>query len=363
MLNLNGLFSMVNWHTTVTDAIGYQLPNWLFFVINLILFLIILKMLYWLFKHVLRFFTSKTETQLDDAIVDAIEYPLLLFLFALFVITQSAFISSNATFLEWAVKIGVVIIIASVTWFVYNLIGVIHDFVLIPLSQNTESSLDDHLYPIVRKTLRILLVIVALFYTLRWLGIDITPLVAGVGVGGIALAFAAQKILGDLFGGISIFTSKPFKIGDTIKTVDGQGIVEEIGLRATTIRSIDGTLLVIPNSKISADTIENVTNRNTRKEVAILGLTYDTSVAKMNKAKEIVEEIIKKTKSLGKEYHIFFDQFNNSSLDLRVVYWIEEVDYGKYVKIKDSINMKIKEKFEKAGIEFAYPTHTVYMKK
>lgn len=362
-MNITGFFSLLDWNNTINNYIGFNVPSWILFIFNLILFAVIIKLFYWLFKNVLKLFTQKTATNLDDEIIDAIEQPLLLILIAVFVITQASLITENERFLYWSAKISVTAIILSVTWFLYRLIGIIESQVLIPLAQKSASSFDDQLYPILRKALRVILVILAGFYLLNWLNIDITPLVAGVGISGIALAFAAQKILGDAFGGVSIFAGKPFLIKDSIKVAAGSGTVEEIGLSTTKIRTGDGTLLIVPNSKIASDTIENITDRKQRKESILLGLSYDTSVNKLKRAKEIVKEILDLQTKVAKDYNIYFDQFGNSTLDLRVIYMVNEPDFAKFVVIKDSVNMQIKERFEKEQIEFAYPTHTVYMKK
>jgi MscS family membrane protein len=260
-----GLFSLVEWNNYIVSNVGVNFPNWAFFVINLILFSIILKLVYWLFKKVFRLFTSKTETTLDDDLIDAVEYPLIAILVIVFLISQMSFLTSNEFVLTWTHKVGIALIIISVTWFLYKLIGIIDKYGFTELARRTKSDFDDQLYPLLRKILRVILVLLAAFYILRWFEIDITPLIAGVGLGGLALAFAAQKVLGDIFGGVSIFTSEPFKKGDTVRTKDATGTVEEIGLRYTRIKTLDGTIEVIPNSIISSEPLENISKRKKEK--------------------------------------------------------------------------------------------------
>jgi MscS family membrane protein len=342
--------------------IPYTMPNWLVLIINVIMFFLIIKVLYWLIENVLRVFTRKTKTDMDDHILSALENPLLISLSVGFVLlaTKSLF---TVGIYNWIYNIGIVIVIVLITKFLYSLIGIIYIHVLMPLADKTDSKMDDQLYPLLRKTLRVLLVIFSVIYILSFLKVNITPILTGVGLGGLALAFAAQKILGDIFGGVSIFTSKPFQLGDFVKISGGSGTVTDIGLRYTRLKTLDGTSLVIPNSQISSELLDNVSKRKSRKESMVLGLTYDTSNAKIEKAKKIVEEIFKKEKKVDETYYIAFNEFNSSSLDLQVIYWVNELNYGEYLKIKDKINSTIKERFEKEKIEFAFPTQTVFLNK
>lgn len=206
--------------------------------------------------------------------------------------------------------------------------------------------------------LYILLVIVALDN----LGFNITTLVAGLGVGGIAIALAVQNILGDLFASLSIVLDKPFVIGDFINVNDYLGTVEHIGLKTTRIRSLGGEQLVFSNTDLLKSRIRNYKRMNERRIVFSIGVIYQTTEEQLQKIPDIIREIIKKQKLIRFD-RSHFQKFSDSSLDFETVYWVLSPDYNIYMDIQQTINLEIIRIFKKEGIEFAYPTQLVYVDK
>jgi MscS family membrane protein len=206
------------------------------------------------------------------------------------------------------------------------------------------------------------LFILAGIYILDIFGINITPLLAGVGIGGIALAFAAQKVLADVFGGISLLLDEAYFLGDRIKVGDLIGTVTDIGLRSTKIKTFDNNIVTIPNSVVANSNIENFNSMS--KEFVIrfsLGLTYSTTVKKMELAKKLIIKCIKSNKYVIGEPTIAFNAFNSSSLDLYISFTID--NYLNKLAAMDEINTKIKAEFDKNKIEFAFPSQTIYLSK
>jgi len=337
-------------------------PKWLIFLINSAIFIVAIKLIYYIIKKVVRLVTRKTKTTLDDDLVKIIEYPLLSLLSVIFILSALNIFQFPETISIWVSRAGKAAIIVIITWFLYSFIGFFHTHILSRISKKSQSELDDQLFPILRKILRIVLLILSLIYILDVFGINITPLLAGVGIGGLALAFAAQKILADLFGGISILADQAYFVGDRVRINGIEGTIIEIGLRSTKIKTLENNISTIPNSIVSANVVENITKDS--KQVVVkttLGLVYDTPQTKIKLAKKLVEDIVKKNKHIVKYSGMSFLTFNTSSIDFLVIYMVDS--YENKLVIMDDINTKIKASFEKNKIEFAYPTQTLYVKK
>jgi len=231
----------------------------------------------------------------------------------------------------------------------------------------TKTDLDDNLLPILKRLINIAIIIIASIMVIEKLGYNISTLVAGVGLGGLAFALAAQDLIGNFFGGIAILTDKPFKVGDRVRVgTSVDGFVREIGLRTTRVETRGGTILVVPNRQIVDSILENVTHEKERRMDMMLGLEYGTSEKKLQEAKSIIIKNINKVDGLDHEKHtVTFAAFAASSLDIKVTYWINEkgLDTFDYWDLQDELLMGIKRDFEKAGISFAFPTQTLHIKK
>ncbi|MBI3313039.1 MAG: mechanosensitive ion channel family protein [Candidatus Omnitrophica bacterium] len=199
----------------------------------------------------------------------------------------------------------------------------------------------------------------ALVFTLDNLGFNVAAVVAGLGIGGIAVALAAQTILGDLFNYFVIFFDRPFEEGDFIIIGDLMGTIEHIGLKSTRIRSLSGEQIVMCNTDLTNSRVRNYKRMYERRVVFKLGVTYQTTQEQLKKIPVIIRGIIEKTPDT-KFDRSHFESFGDSSLNVETVYFVKSGDYNKYMDIHQAINLAIKESFEKESIEFAYPTQTVY---
>lgn len=192
------------------------------------------------------------------------------------------------------------------------------------------------------------------------LGIDITALVAGLGVGGVAVALAVQNILGDVFGSLSIVLDKPFEVGDFVVVGDFLGTVERIGIKTTRIKSLSGEQIVFSNSDLLSSRIRNYKRMYERRVLFSLGVTYQTSYEKLKLIPTIIREIIE-SQSQTRFDRAHFARYAASSLDFEIVYYVISSDYTLYMNIQQAINLSIFERFEAEGIEFAYPTQTIFL--
>ncbi len=194
------------------------------------------------------------------------------------------------------------------------------------------------------------------------LGVNISALVAGLGIGSIAVALAAQNILGDLFNFFIIIFDQPFVIGDFIVLDNFSGTVEHIGIKTTKIRSLTGEQIIFSNSDLTKSRLRNFKRMNKRRATFTIGVTYETDFEKLKKIPSIITDIINSVKKVELD-RVHFSSFGDFSLNYDVVYYVLNRDYNQYMDAQQEINFKIKEIFDKEHIDFAYPTQTVFLNK
>lgn len=192
------------------------------------------------------------------------------------------------------------------------------------------------------------------------LGFDVTTLVAGLGVGGIAIALATQNILGDLFSSLSIVVDKPFEVGDAIQIGEFSGTVEMIGLKTTRLRSVNGEQIVFANSDLLQSRIRNLARLTERRVVVPLGVVYQTPVATLEQIPPMLRELVAATPGLRFD-RCHFRGFGASSLDFELVYWVEQPDLASALDAQEAVNFGILRRFAAASIDLAYPTQTLYL--
>jgi small-conductance mechanosensitive channel len=209
---------------------------------------------------------------------------------------------------------------------------------------------------------RLVLWIIVFLLILDNFGVNITGLVAGLGIGGIAVALAVQNILGDLLASLSIVLDKPFVIGDFIVVDSLSGTIEHIGLKTTRIRSLNGEQLIFSNNDLLKSRIRNFKRMSERRVVFHLGVVYQTSLEQLKIIKKIVAEIIEKRQKVRFD-RVHFKEYSSSSLIYEVVYYVSSPDFNVYMDIQETINLEILQRFQEEKIEFAYPTQTLYVQK
>jgi len=267
----------------------------------------------------------------------------------------------------WATVAKTVVAIA-IAYGLFKMVDVI-EFYLNRIVSRTETKLDDMLVPIVRKALRITIAIIAaMFIAESLLGAEqIKTVLLSAGVGGIAVALAAKDTVANFFGSITIFADRPFQIDDLIKIGDQLGPVEEVGFRSTRIRTLQGHLVTIPNSTIANSAIENLGKRPFIRRTANITITYDSGHDKTKKAVDIIRQVLAEVPEVNadakKPPRVYFNDFNDWSLNIYVSYWVKPPDFWLYHQVNEKINLEIMKRFEAEGIEFAFPTQTLYLKK
>lgn len=226
--------------------------------------------------------------------------------------------------------------------------------------KSANSEQDDNNYLIIHFLLQFLLWSLAFFLILDNLGINVTALIASLGIGGVAIALAIQSILGDLFASLSISLDKPFVAGDFIVIDDLSGIVKKIGLKTTRIKSISGEEIIFSNADLLKTRIHNYKKMEMRRIVYTLGLTFDTPNDMLKRIPDIVKDIFNNIKT-AELHRVYFREIGQFSLNFRIVYYINIADYNLYVETQQALNLAIMDRFNKEKINFAFPTQSIFL--
>jgi MscS family membrane protein len=249
----------------------------------------------------------------------------------------------------------------AVFWVIYNLIDVFAEY-LTHVTGRTENSLDDQLVPLIRKTLRVFIVVLGVIVILQNNGYNVASLIAGLGIGGLAVALAAKDTLANFFGSITIFVDRPFRMGDWIKTSAAEGTVEEVGFRSTRIRTFYNSVVSVPNSSLANSEIDNLGMREFRRLKTILNLTYDTSPEQMEAFVEGIKAIVKANSNFRQDYYeIHFHAFGAHSLDVLVYVFFSVPDWSTELQQRHNFLLEILRLAKALQVEFAFPTQTLHI--
>jgi MscS family membrane protein len=341
--------------------LGIELWQYVASLIYIFLAFAVSKILDYLVRNQLKRWTARTKTKLDDLLVELAGGPIKIISFVVFLhIGLQVF--KWPSWLEIWISRGLQLVVAiSLTYMLLRLVDILIHHWRRRAATRDDKTFNDQLFPIISKTLKVFVVIIAVLVTSQNLGLNITGVLASLSIGGLALGLAAQDTVANLFGAVAVFADKPFQIGDTIKLESIEGTVETIGLRSTRIRNPDGHLITVPNKTMGNATITNITRRPAIRTVMDLGLTYDTSPAKMRRAVEILKEVYG-SHPQTKDLIVAFNQFAASALNIRVIHQWGGLDYKAYMAGMQELNLIVQEKFEAEKISFAFPTQTLYMK-
>ena len=333
------------------------------YLISLLIFLIGIFILY-LVKNIMlkqiKKFAEKTTTKIDDFMLkffSKIIIPILYFS-AVYAAVKNLQLSPEVTKILtscWVILLSIQRIRLILALSVYSTEKLL-------LSKERKIGISPEKSKTIISILKVIIWGLGVVFILDNLGFNISTVIAGLGIGGVAVALAAQTILGDLFNYFVIFFDKPFEIGDFIIIDDYLGAIEHIGIKTTRVRSLGGEQLVFSNSDLTSSRVRNYKRMDKRRVLFTIGVIYQTSLEKMKKIPGLISDIIKSIEDTVFD-RAHFQSFGDFSLNIEVVYYVMGGDYNKYMDIQQEINLKIKESFEKEGIEFAYPTQMVYMEK
>ena len=337
------------------------LRNWLISLSIIVGALILNKIIVLLNKHVIQKVTAKTNNRLDDILFQMLEAPVLLGI----VLTAIWFAARRLNlgveiehYIAFAYKI---LIVVNITWFIASFANsLIEEYWAQKVDEHNHRVLDVHLVSLLRKTILTVIWSLGSVTALNNLGYSVSAIVGTLSIFGVAFALASQDTIKNIFAGITIFFDRPFRIGDRIKVDKFEGFIEDIGIRSTRLRTLEKRLVTIPNYKMMDSFIENVTEEPMRRIHMKLGLTYTTTPLKMNEAMDILKDMPNRVSDVSeKDIVVAFTDFTDFSLAITFVYFVRKK--ADPMETPSKVNTEILRAFNAAGLQFAFPTQTVYV--
>ncbi len=351
---------------TGTTLLDITLARWLLAIAALFTTVVAQRYIVRLFHVIAQKITSRTETQLDNVLLEAAERPAGMLIFIVGLLISVHLLNPPAdTFpliglINGACRIATIVI---GVWFLWRLLEGLAVY-FTARAKLTESSLDDQLVPFVAKTMKIFLVLTAVLVVAQNMGYSVSGLIASLGIGGIAVAMAAKDTISNIFGSVMILVDRPFMVGDWIKTSQFEGVVEQVGFRSTRIRTFARTLVNVPNSTLANMVIDNIDQRSERRIKMRIGLTYDTTPAQMKAALAGIEQLLSVHPGVDQKYKLVkFDEFEGSSLSIFLYYFSSSKVWEEYLQVRQEVNLQIMELLESLELEFAFPTQTLHIEK
>ena len=277
--------------------------------------------------------------------------------------------------LAYTDKIGKVFSAFKVSMILCAIVNIIIIFVLFKLTEmfmrklsvrfksNETVSPINNVFPVLEKVIKFLIAFIVIASFLQSQGYSLTSLIAGFGITGLAVGFAAQQTIASMFGTIAVLTDKVYKIGDYIKVNNVEGTVETISIRSTKIRTLENYVVTIPNDIVADSVVSNVSMAHKRRLDVSFGVTYDTSDEKLQQAMSIIKEVVSNRNDINDGYTVFVDALDASSINIRLLGYLKTKSYDTFVRIKSEICLAVVQRFRQENIDFAFPSQTIYMAK
>lgn len=339
---------------------GNTIENWGISILIILGTIIIVKLLSLLGKKVIKPFVTGTDNHLDDVIFYSLEAPVKFAIILLGIWIAIHRLVYPDSFVKVVDNAYSILIVLDITWFFGRLFSS-----LLQIYWGKQSNGQaNKMMPIIKRTILVIVWLIGIVMALSNVGVNISALLGTLGIGGIAFALAAQDTVKNVFGAFTILTDKPFSIGDTIRVDSYEGTVVDVGVRSTKIMNYDKRIITFPNYKITDTSIVNISSEPMRRVVLNLGLTYDTTSEKMKEALELLKSIPKRVENVSSnpsDIVAVFTEYSDSALVIMYIYFIEK--QGDILGVTSNMNMEILAAFNKAGLNLAFPTRTVYIQK
>ncbi|MDL2224530.1 mechanosensitive ion channel family protein [Bacteroidales bacterium OttesenSCG-928-M06] len=346
------------------DFLGNSLENWGISLIIILGTILLTKLVSLFNRKFIRSFTQKTRNQLDDILYESMESPIVfgIALIGIWIAIHRLIYPDN--FVHIIDDIYKILVALNITWFFSRLINSLIDHYGVNKNINNRTAVihNTRMLPIIKRTTLVLVWVIGIVMALSNVGVNISALIGTLGIGGIAFALAAQDTIKNIFGAFTILTDQPFNIGDVIQIDGYEGTIIDVGIRSTKMRNHDNRLITFPNYKIADASIVNISAEPMRRVTMKIGLTYDTTPEKMNEAMSILRNIPSKVQYVNaKNITVNFSDFADSALVITFIYNIEKA--GNIRQTTSNVNMEILSSFNQKGLNFAFPTQTLYINK
>lgn len=313
----------------------------------------------WIFAFFKRL-ASRTETTLDDKLFPALEAPVKALIVVIGTVLALKVLKFSAAADETLGYVYTVMFSLVIFWGFIRAFDTVLDH-LHEVARDKQLGISPFM-PWIKKTLFAIVFVFGVLMIAQSLGADVKAALGALGIGGLAFALAAQDTIANIFGSVVVAVDQPFKIGETIRIAGNVGTVEDIGLRSTKLRLVDKSLMVIPNKTVAGESIVNLARFNGRRVEQVIGLTYDTPADQMDAIVAEIRRIIEsKPEVNAPDTHVYFRDYNASSLDIWVVYVFKSADFVRHMQVRQQINLEIMRAVEARGLSFAFPTQTLHV--
>jgi MscS family membrane protein len=343
------------------QLMGNALWKYLASLVYIFLAFYVSKFLDYLTRVWLKRWADTNANRLDSLVLDLLNGPVRVVAFVIF-------LHIGLNIFQWPGKVQLflskgftIIVAATLTYMVLKLVDLLLGFWRQRSVAESDRAFNEQLFPIVRKSLKAFVIVVAVLVTAQNLDINVTAAITSLSIGSLAVGLAAQDTLANFFGAIAVFIDKPFRIGDTIRLDSVEGTVESIGMRSTRVRNGSGFLVTIPNKTVGNATITNITRRPTIRSEMNLGLAYETPIEKLQQALAILDEL-HRAQPLISDLSITLDKFGEKGVNVLITYAWGSLDQNAYMKAVQQLNLAIKQRFDKEGIRLAFPSRIVYLR-
>jgi MscS family membrane protein len=324
-------------------------------------FLLLRKLFTFIVLRFLRNLTQKTKTKVDDIVFRVFSKPasFIIVIVGTAIALKVLGVESTAVF-----KVLKTLVLFILFWAFYNLVVAFEEY-FYKFSEKFGKEFAREVGGFFVKVAKAFVLIVGGVAVLQEWGINVSALIASLGLGGLAFALAAKDTAANLFGGLTILADKSMKVGDWVKIGNVEGIVEDIGLRTTKIRSFEKSYITVPNQFISNQPLENFSRRNVRRIKMTIGITYSTSREQMVKILQDIRDMLRNHPGIAKDQllMVYFTNFGESSLDIFIYCFTNTAKWSEYLAIREDVNLRIMEIVEKNGSSFAFPSRSVYVEK
>lgn len=342
------------------SVLGMPIYKIIVAIIIILLFILLQKLFFSAVKKFILSLFKKVNVNIEDDKIQVMRTPVKLLFFVVGLWAAALYLKLPEDISYMIIHAIRSLFIFLLFWSCYRLMDVLLG-ILHKQSARTGSKTDDMLIPLLFKLIKVVLAIVGFILIIQEWNYDITTLLTGLGLGGLAFALAAQDTLSNLFGSVMIMMDRPFYVGDWILAAGTEGVVEEIGFRSTKIRTFSQAVVSIPNSTLSKEPVTNWSRMGKRRVTFRLGLVYSTPADRVREFVERARQLLDQNEAISKDTSVFFDEFGNDGLEVLFQFYTNTTIWKEYLAIKEAINLQLMELLKEMDISVAFPSRSIYL--
>lgn len=346
-----------------TEVAGQEVYRFLLAFLVLLAALVVRKLFDSFIAQKLHSLASRTSFRYDDIVIQSLTPPLSAMFLSVGVfgavmmldLPREPYDLPQLIIQSFRVALTLIVV-----WAAYRLCDLITEIVRNMLS-GQDGRMAEQFTPLVRQSIRVVVLLLGGILIIQNMGYSVSSLIAGLGIGGLAIALAAQDTVANVFGTVVIFSDKPFKIGDWIRFGEVDGFVETVGFRSIRLRTWSNTTMIIPNKKITSEIIENCTSMTKRRVKMTIGVQYDSPPDKVRELVRRIDEMLRNDEEVNQDFLLVkFTDFGPSSLDIFLYYFTVSTAWAEHLRVREKINLRIMETVHELGLSFAFPSRTIY---